>query len=399
MKILYINYLYDLTESSVGASVHVNELARSIEKFGHNIEVYYLNQYNNETTDSVKYRIRSLLKSKLGRYLNQINALLANIKYFIKEWKIVCRERPDVLLVRYTFLNFSIALIAIIKKIPFILEVNAPIAYESRKFANQIIKLPFIPEFLEKFNLLFANEIIVVSEELKKYYMKWNVSEKKIHVIPNGVDDKLFTPDNNADRINSQYNLKGKTVFGFVGSFHYWHGVENLIWLIKTIWMRYKDTTFLLIGEGPLKNRLQNMLKEKNFNNNVIFTGYVPHKEIPEYLASMDIVLAPYPKLDFFYYSPLKLYEYMAAGKAIITSRIGQIESVITNLENGILTQPGNFTELAEKSFDLIENVSLRKKLGKCARKTILNTHTWIHTANTISKLLFEVVNKENTYY
>jgi hypothetical protein len=115
MKIIYLNYLYDMKESSVGASVHVKELEKALKECKHEVKTFNLMQFTSEEA-SVKSNTRYILKKKFGRYLNQINNLIANGKYFFKEWKIVSEERPDIILVRYQFLHF-------------VLEVNAPIAY------------------------------------------------------------------------------------------------------------------------------------------------------------------------------------------------------------------------------------------------------------------------------
>ena len=99
MKIHYFNYLYDLKQSSVGAAVHVEQLATSLKQSGHTVKAHYMNRYTS-VESSVKNKSRAFLKKKLWRYLNQINALISNIHYFRKEWKILSNERPDVILCR-----------------------------------------------------------------------------------------------------------------------------------------------------------------------------------------------------------------------------------------------------------------------------------------------------------
>lgn len=387
MKIVYINYLYDMEGCSVGAAVHVKELEKSLRACGHQVKVHYLNRFSNVDA-SVKSKTRGFFKKKLWRYLNQINCLFANRRYFFKEYKILSQERPDVVLVRYNFLNFSLALVARLKKIPFVLEVNAPMAYENRKFVNHPVQLPIIPEALEKLNLRLASKVVVVSQELKNYYLNWNIPAGKIAVVINGVDEKKFHPATISKTVLSDFRLEHKTVIGFIGSFHFWHGLENLMRFIDETLSEFSEVAFLLVGYGPLKDDLERRLKKEVEENRVIFSGHVPHNEIPEYLAAMDIVVAPYPDLDFFYYSPLKLFEYMAAGKPVIASRVGQIKEIITDNYDGLLVEADNIEHILEKSFQLIKDKALRKRLGENARKTIEQKYTWKHTANKISKLL-----------
>ena len=106
-------------------------------------------------------------------------------------------------------------------------------------------------------------------------------------------------------------------------------------------------------------------------------TGYIPPSEIPNYISAMDIVVAPYPELKFFYYSPVKIFEYMACQKPVLTTNIGQISEIITDGENGVLCKPDDSDELLNKLLQLIEDREKRKKIGLNARKTIVDSHTW----------------------
>jgi len=223
MKIVYLNYLYDIKESSVGAAVHVKELTKALQDCGHDVRTYFLNQFTS-VEESFESPVRGFLKMKLWRYLNQINALIANVRYLKKEWKIITHEKPDVILVRYNLLNFSLAIVARLKKVPFILEVNAPMAYESRKFAEYSLRVPLLPELIEKMYLRIATRVIVVSRELQAYYKNWRIPEQKLVFIPNGVDEQRFHPEIKAENIRAKLGLKNKIVVGFIGSFHYWHG-------------------------------------------------------------------------------------------------------------------------------------------------------------------------------
>lgn len=395
MKIVYLNYLYDIKESSVGAAVHVKELTKALQACGHDVRTYFLNQFTS-VEESFKSPVRGFLKKKLWRYLNQINALFANVRYLKNEWKIITHEKPDVILVRYNLLNFSLAIVALLKKVPFILEVNAPMAYESRKFAEYSFRIPLIPELIEKMYLRIANRVIVVSRELRAYYKSWHLPEQKLIFIPNGVDEHRFHPEIAAENTRTKLGLNNKIVVGFIGSFHYWHGLENLLHFIKLTLSRFHNVAFLLVGDGPLKRDLERIFKNHEFDKRVIFAGYVPHDEIPAHLAAMDIVLAPYPRLEFFYYSPLKIFEYLAAGKAVVASRIGQIQEIIQDGINGALFEPDNFEDLQEQLFALIEKNGYRQQLGRNGREMILQKYTWNHTAEKISEIMEEIIMKDD---
>jgi len=381
MKIVYFNYLYDVDNLAVGSAVHVNEFEREFKKLGVQIDTFYLN-VNHNCNDS-KDAAKNILKRKFSKAFNHINAFMKNGNQLIKENRILEEKRPDLILTRYNLLNFSSALLAKIKKIPIVLEVNSPQAYESKNFYRHSYHWPFLSELIEKINLKIADAVIVVSEELKNYFVKRKVAPQKIFVIPNGVDPEKFYPFGKTKSIIDKYKLKDFVVIGFVGSFHYWHGIDNLIDLIKRVLSKYDNVCFLLIGKGALNDEIEQVINE-HIKSKVILLGYVSHKDVPKYLSIIDIAIAPYPKMEFFYFSPLKIFEYMASGKAVVSSKIGQIGRIIKDGENGLLFEPDNKEELFSKVSQLIENEEMRKKLGGQARASVINNYTWKVNAKSI---------------
>lgn len=383
MKILYFNYLYDIKYSSVGAAAHVREIVHALRSLSVEVHVYNLNKYQS-IESSYQSPLRSLFKDKLSFYLRQPNAIRANLRYFIKEWKLISMHKPDIVLMRYNLLNISLPIICKILKIPLVLEINAPCSYESKFLTKDAFHWPIFPELFERLSLFLASRVIVVSKALKKFYVNWGVLEDKISVIPNGADIRQF--------INSKYpeklkELKNFTVVGFIGSFHYWHGIENLVHLVENIGKSMQEVKFLFIGRGPLEFEIKKRLQEKGIIDKAIFEGFVPHEEIPNYLKVMDIVVAPYPKMDFFYYSPLKIFEYMAAGKAVVATNLGQIGEIIVDGTNGFLVPPADIQAMIEKLSMLIKDGKLRNQIGINARKTIESKYTWKIAAEKVKQV------------
>ena len=133
----------------------------------------------------------------------------------------------------------------------------------------------------------------------------------------------------------------------------------------------------MIVGDGPERERLLDEAAALHLNEDVEFTGAVDHREIPELLQSMHIAVAPYPDLDGFYFSPLKVFEYMAAGIPVVASRIGQLDQLIENNVNGLLTRPGDWRELSSAIKTLYESPTLRQQIGKSAREFVVKNHSW----------------------
>ena len=145
---------------------------------------------------------------------------------------------------------------------------------------------------------------------------------------------------------------------------------------------------FLLLGEGPLKKHAVNFLRDNNLSSYVCLAGRVGHREVPQYLAAMDILLSPHNPLqedkNKFHGSPLKLFEYMAMAKPIIASKVGQIGELLQDGNNAILINPGNDEELFNAILLLSKDEDLRVKLGERAREIILSRYTWDNNASKV---------------
>lgn len=116
-------------------------------------------------------------------------------------------------------------------------------------------------------------------------------------------------------------------------------------------------------------------------------TGAVGPDAVPSLLLSMDAAVAPYPDLRPFYFSPLKLYEYMAAGLAVVASRVGQVAEVVEHGRTGFLVPPGDARALSGALTRLASDRSLARGLGRAARAQVLRSHTWDAVARRILAL------------
>ena len=235
---------------------------------------------------------------------------------------------------------------------------------------------------IESYNFKKANLIVVVSNIMKNNLIKQGISEEKILFNPNGANPNKYHPNIDSSRIRDKYKLQDKNVVGFIGTFGEWHGIMEMCEAIKLFFENdfQKDTIFILIGDGVLFSQSKDYFKDCNYKENIIFTGSVDQEKAPEYLAACDIYLSPHIENkdgSIFFGSPTKLFEYMAMGKAIIASDLGQIGEVIQHKQTGYKVPPGDSTALANAIKHLIDNKSLRIKIGQNARIEILNKYTW----------------------
>lgn len=130
---------------------------------------------------------------------------------------------------------------------------------------------------------------------------------------------------------------------------------------------------------------MEQYARSNGFAAAVTFTGNVPHDAIPDYIAAMDVTVAPYKPYENFYYSPIKIFEYMIMGKPVVAGRIGQVEEVIDHAETGLLFEPGNIAELTAALLQLVNEAALRRRLGENARVWVQKERTWENNAGQVA--------------
>jgi len=389
MKILYLCPDLGISlEGHKGASAHVRDLVRAFSILGHEVRVIASSNgvktdigaeiipitvsdiYNTISLDNSSRIIRAL-----GHLWNNVT-LEKLLGYILKDFK------PDILYERYS--PFGVAGVVLAKNngIPHILEVNAPLAWEGKQFRKQALQ--DVAEELEQIVLNMTSLIVTVSKTMRDILMDYGVSNSRIVVVPNGVDPRNFSSEGPVYNLHSQ----NKFVIGFVGSMKSWHGIDLLAKAFREL---SSDPNFhlLLVGDGSMMKVMYSLRDE--FPDRVTLTGAVPHNEVPSYIRSMDVAVAPYPKFDNFYFSPLKILEYMSVGRAVVAAEIGQIKELIKDGKTGFLVPPGDSILLAETIKKLYTNRELCSSVGRQAAAEVKRAHTWTHRASDIINIVKNV--------
>ena len=282
---------------------------------------------------------------------------------------------------RYSLWSFAGMEYAQATGTPGILEVNAPLIEEQAEHRGLVDRAGAQTVAERVFGA--ASAIVVVSEEVACYLKDFPEAQGKVQVVPNGVSPERFPPGLQASRPGGD----GVFTVGFVGSMKPWHGIEKLIDAFARFQAACPKSRLLLVGDGTVRERLESQVAARGLESVVQFTGAVEPSEVPALLASMDLAVAPYPQLTNFYFSPLKVYEYMAAGLPVIASRVGQIEKIIAHEETGFLVPPGDAVALAAGLERMQKDPGLRRRLGEAARIKVLRDHTWDGTVERILQL------------
>ncbi|MHA1410241.1 MAG: glycosyltransferase family 4 protein [Candidatus Odinarchaeia archaeon] len=368
--------------------MHIYEIVKNLADIGNKI---YLVAYHPEAD-----------KNKIHEFngIKIIRTKPSRINLFKTLVKVIKKYNIDVIYYRFNFEAIAPILASCITGRKLTYEVNG-IAVGEAVFQNRKynIKLMLLGA-LTRISLKFADMIIAISEGIKNILVKWGIEKNKIFHVPNGANIKFLNPTLTGDNIKKRYNLKNKRVLLIVSGLHPWHGILDFIEAINLIKEKIPDTVALIVGSGKMYNTIKDKIFEYNLQEKIILAGRVPYLEVPEIIAAGDIAIAPFVKNKFLEVegaTPLKIFEYMAAGKPIIATKIGEVDKYIKNGYNGILVEPGDIKGLAKNILELLSDPIKADKLGKNARHTIVEKYSWRKIGEKITNLLYNLKIKKVT--
>ncbi len=393
MRISYFNYHWEVDGTAIGAATQIRSIASALSGLGHVVDLQFRNP-RKQTSVEPRNGVSDGLKrfSALRRYGHVPKLVLRNFRYVPQETRLLQSFRPDVLLSVTSYCNLSALYAARKMGIPYVAFVDGPLEYEYSLFYPEYYRYPALGRWLEGMSLRCADRVICISEVLKGYLVRYGVNASKIHAVPNGVDTQAFKPGEPDREIQNRYGLRGKVVVGYIGSFNFFSSPTAFVKPAKDICKRNPQVVFLFVGAGPVGGRMKEAAEQNGMADRMLFTGVVPHSEVPRILSVMDIVVSPYRDDYLFYNSSMKLLEYMAAGKASVATALGQIKELIHGGYNGMLYEPGDYATMASKIETLVKDPELRLSIATNARRTVEADWTWERQAGRIVAVLEKAI-------
>ncbi|MFD1845156.1 glycosyltransferase family 4 protein [Arthrobacter flavus] len=356
---------------SKGASVHVQEIIRSWRARGADVTIYCTRPGSDIPADlaDVPVVVQPIPQGNgVERERAQAAAATALADRVIADGATVVYER-------YSLFSDALARVTSALNIPGFLEVNAPLIDEQRihrSLVNEDVAL----EVLQR-QVAAAARTVCVSEPVAGW-VKDRVSvehHSTVAVVANGV---------NVNRIQPTPETVGTPVVVFVGTLKPWHGVETLI---QAKAVASTDWALRIVGAGPEGERLRELAASTG--TAVEFTGAITPELIPAALAGCAVATAPYPAMkdaNDQYFSPLKIYEYCAAGLPVVASRVGQVPAIIDDGVTGLLVDPSNPAALAAALDDLAGAPLARAAMSDAARTMATAHHSWDSVLDRITE-------------
>ena len=364
---------------SKGSSVHVQEMIRALQRQGARVDLFAarVDEPPPSGFDALAiHRLPSIRDGEPTGHAAAVAALNHELAAVIE------RAGPyDLVYERYSLWSFAAMEYARAASTPGLLEVNAPLIEEQAVHRGLRDTRGAARVAARVFEA--ATALVAVSTEVAAWLKRRPSARGRVHVLPNGVDPERFRPDVPP----AAPAPPGTFTVGFVGSMRPWHDLPVLIEAFARLHAGEPATRLLLVGGGRGEAAVRAVLAAWKLTDAAYLTGAVAPSDVPGLLTSMDVAVAPYADPQRFYFSPLKVFEYMAAGRAVVATRVGQLETVIQHDVNGLLCASGDSAALAAALARLQREPELGARLGRAARANVLRGHTWEAVATRVLEL------------
>ncbi len=308
--------------------------------------------------------IRAFVSDLLRIFFNYRNSFKVYKKY---------SEKADLVYERFGSFQ-SLGRVFQKRHIPWVLETNALLSYES-KFYRKTLFLSSIAKSFEKRAYQKCDVLVCISEALKEIITnEININPEKICVLPNAVNIDMFDPESHSSiRLHSTFTI------GFIGSLYPWSGLDNLFHSVKELKDRDINIKLTIVGDGQQLTTLEELAEKLDIAQDVAFVGRVNWSDIPKYISGFDLCYSGQTQFGpgKMYLSPLKLYEYMSMEKPVVISNFEDARRLIQHGETGFLFDPNNRNELTRVLQDAYVNQKLLVNIGKAGREVIAKNHSW----------------------
>jgi len=417
MNILYIASLQRFPGHHAGYA-HAMNICKGMKGLGHDVHILARadESHPGGSSDEIEGLPVAYVRWPL-KFRNWAGTFLSSrsdFKGFIREWDIdIVHERFEMPFAVCTFHAKRAGF-------PHVLEANSPFVEEFYSPGHPLFR---VTSLLRRMQFKRTRRIIVQTPLLRR--MLKPVSDTPMEVIPNGADPQMFTPGEASPgegaALRQRYGIgESDRVIGFSGSFRYWHGAQDLIAAMEK--MEHKDARLLLMGGGNNLDEMRELARRCPASERIVFTGPLDHVEIPAHLRLCDVLVAPFNTQadpltrEVFarhgmWWSPLKIFEYMAVGRPVVASGLGMIPEYLKAEEKeeeeekpaaaaaaGITYPEGDVKALSETIGRILGNPVEARRLGKNGRKRALELYTWEKQARRTVEVYEKVLRSQSSW-
>ena len=369
-----------------GASIHIQEMMRAFAKLDHEVRAVTARLGSEGPMDLL---VEEVAQTALGAdradkeraAMAQADAIEARLLALYQEWPF------DLIYERYSLWSAAGCRTAAKLGVPVVTEVNAPLVQEQQAFRSLVCKSD--AQAIEAEVLSESTALVAVSHQVAAYLKEAGADAERVIVIGNAVDNEHFHPAVTVTHLPCV--PRQAFVVGFTGSLKMWHGVDTLLEAFREFHAIEPSAHLLICGDGPKRGWIEGFVAGAALAEAVTLAGWIAHSDLPGLIARMDIATAPYPEANDHYFSPLKLFEYLAMGRPVVASDIGQTAELLAGSQAAVLLPPGDAKALARAMRQLKDDLP-RRHLMSAAASIEGAQHDWKRNAARVVQLALQSI-------
>ena len=374
LKILF----HHRVASRDGQSVHIEELTEALAAQGH--EIIFVGPAGwSQTGFGGSNPLVDRIKAAIPAALYEMLELAYNLPAFVRLWSAVRAHRPDMIYERFSLFLFAGIWVRGITGLPLLMEVNSPLFEERAR--NDGLRLHAMGRWAQGMLWRRASHVLPVTRVLGEIVQGYGVPAERVTVIPNGINLARFAGIGAA--------AHGGITLGFTGFIRGWNALERIVDVVAEHGGRL-DLRFLVVGDGPARADVLAHAAQRGAGERVEITGVVERDDVAAQVRRFDIAVIPGLTP---YSSPLKLFEYMALGRAIVAPDTANIREILTDGVDALLFDPRESAGMENAILRLCEDAALRLRLGAAARARIDEAgQTWAANAARVAEIARRLV-------
>lgn len=383
--------------SFLGGSTHILEVSKALIKRGFTVYILCRRVSRDQPVfealneDLYVYRI---YRGLLFPVQSGVSRKSANDKPSLKGMLLKLFERIYFATIYRLVLSAAAAHILVKHRVDAVLERNS--AKGIGVFPAKLLGRPVVEEVIDpdysRLAVRVADKVFAYTPKI----LQGSIPGDRIILTSAGVDTGVFHPVSGSI-VREKYGLSGKKVVVYVGEMSAWHGIDVLV---KAAAYLGDDYRILILGRGA--EEIKPLVKESGVPDRFIFTGFIEHDHVPQYISAADVAVAPYDpdglkdmKRFGFYFSPIKLFEYMACSRPVVATDIDIVRDVVKESQCGILARPGDPVELAVAIRSIAEATEKAVLMGEAGRRSCIEKYSWDSVGGGIGDTIMSLIKND----
>ncbi|MGE7136584.1 glycosyltransferase family 4 protein [Luteibacter sp. NPDC031894] len=382
MRILY----HHRTRGRHVEGVHIRGIVGALRELGHTVSVMSFPGADPERESADHQAVGrgrlAAVVTRLPGMVFEMFELLYNAVTLVRMGRAWRNAPPQLIYERYSLFLFATIWLARKRGVPLVLEINDSALVERvrplamRKLARRI----------EGWCFRNATGLVFISTYFRDIAAEAYGAVAPSVVSPNAVDLPRFDPSRfDRDRLRAERGLTGRTVCGHIGVFAHWHGVDGFVEAIAHRLESVPDLALVFVGDGKTLPAVRELIAARGLSDRVLLPGRVPHDEVASWIACMDYAVLPNSN---HYGSPMKLFEFMGMGVAVVAPDYAPVAEVIADGRTGWLFPRGDAAACVERVLELALKADERRRVGDAARDYIASERQWRNNAEQLLTLV-----------